>query len=155
MAHGSVADSGSEVTVPAIPRLGVRGFTAARLVLALAAVAVALPLLVLLAGGSLGGFATTYRYGITTAGLVLAAALAVARPLLSRRERLPWALLAAGIVLCAVGQLLWTFVYARRAEPPVPGGVRRVLAHGLGLLGSHVHDARAAGPRGARRPRLA
>lgn len=120
MARSSGADSGSEVTVPASPRLGVRGFTAVRLVLALAAVAVALPLLVLLAGGSLGGFATTYRYGITTAGFAIAAALASARPLLSRRERLPWALFAAGIVAYAVGQLLWTFVYTRRPEPPLP-----------------------------------
>ena len=108
------------MTVPAIPRLGVNGLTAVRLVVAVAAVAVALPLLVLLAGGSLGGFATAYRYGITTAGLVLAAALAVAHPLLSRRERLPWALFAAGIVAYALGQLLWTFAYTRRAEPPLP-----------------------------------
>lgn len=116
----SAADSGSEVNVPFSPRPGSNGFPAVRIVLALAALVVAVPLLVLIAGGSLGGFAPAYRYGITTTGLVLAAAVAVARPLLSRRERLPWALLAAGIVAYAVGQLLWTFVYARRAEPPLP-----------------------------------
>ena len=120
MARIAVADSGIEVSVPISPRLGLSGFPAVRIVLAVAAIVVAVPLLVLLAGGSLGGFAPAYRYGITTGGLGLAAALAVARPLLSRRERLPWALLAAGIVAYAVGQLLWTFVYARAGEPSFP-----------------------------------
>ena len=74
-----------EVNVLVSPRRGSNGFPAVRIVFALVALVVAVPLLVLLAGGSLGGFAPAYRYGITTTGLVLAAVVAVARPLLSRR----------------------------------------------------------------------
>ena len=108
------------MTVPVISRLRLTGFAVGRAAIVVVAVVVAVPLAVVLAAGSVGGFETAYREGVCVAGVLLAAAFAVARPLLWRRERLAWTLLALGIVSYAVGQLLWTFWFGARAEPPFP-----------------------------------
>lgn len=108
------------MTHRAFSRLRLTGFAIGRTIIAVAGVVVAVPLLVVLVDGSLGGFATTYRDGLTVAGFVVAAVFAVARPLLWRRERLAWAVLALGIASYTVGQLLWVFWFGDRAEPPFP-----------------------------------
>jgi signal transduction histidine kinase len=51
---------------------------------------------------------------------LMAACSCVARAVRSRRERLAWALLGAGMACSAGGYLLWVAVYEGQANPPYP-----------------------------------
>jgi hypothetical protein len=60
--------------------------------------------------------------------LLGAAVLCAMRAVATREERLPWALLAAGLALYAGGNLYWSFVLADLEDPPYPS-----IADGLWL----------------------
>lgn len=102
------------------PRLRPRGTVPAWAGVAFAAAVIGVPLLVLLAGGTLGPLGKVYRRDLTSACYLVAFAIAAARPLVVRRERLPWALLATGIGAYTVGHLQWAYWLERRDDPPFP-----------------------------------
>jgi diguanylate cyclase (GGDEF)-like protein len=63
------------------------------------------------------GWWDTWFYGV----VILTVALAgLARPLLVRRDRLPWLLLALAAISWAVGDQYWTIMFADADEIPVP-----------------------------------
>jgi diguanylate cyclase (GGDEF)-like protein len=101
------------MSVPAVfqpwPRLRPRGTVPAWTAVAFAAAVIGVPLVVLLAGGTLGPLGRVYRRDLTSACYLVAFAIAAARPLVVRRDRLPWVLLAAGIGAYTVGHLQWTY----------------------------------------------
>jgi diguanylate cyclase (GGDEF)-like protein len=51
---------------------------------------------------------------------VLVSGVVVARAIMIREARLPWCVLAAGLVLYAAGNLLWPFWVQEMASPPIP-----------------------------------
>jgi len=71
-----------------------------------------------LGDGSVDEFNDLWLYN----GLILGGGLAVvARAVLVPRDRLPWAVLAAGLLCWSAGELLWSFHYADQEAPPYPG----------------------------------
>jgi diguanylate cyclase len=59
----------------------------------------------------------TWFYGIAILGVTLAG---LARPLLVKRDRLPWLLLALAAISWAVGDQYWTIMFADADEIPLP-----------------------------------
>ena len=59
----------------------------------------------------------TWFYGVAILGVTLAG---LARPLLVKRDRLPWLLLALAAISWAVGDQYWTIMFADADEIPLP-----------------------------------
>jgi hypothetical protein len=59
----------------------------------------------------------TWFYGVAILGVTLAG---LARPLLVKRDRLPWLLLALAAISWAAGDQYWTIMFADADEIPLP-----------------------------------
>ena len=70
----------------------------------------------------------TWFYGVVIMAVTLAG---LVRPLVVRRNRLPWLLLSLAAISWAVGDQYWSIMFADADEIPVPSPGRRRLRRAL------------------------
>ncbi len=109
---------GRPLSHPALRRVSTHRVLAA----AFAAITVMTLLLAAHAIFDLGGRPSDgfFKDGLYTAIELVAVAVAVARVILRRENRLAWALITAGLLVWAAGDLVWALWLNNLAEPPYP-----------------------------------